>query len=375
MRSPLTLNTTLKSLNGARLAGLRESRLKGLWVTLRKNLFGSWYDAVISVSGLLLVSWALKVFVYWAVVDAVWTVSNADLCAKASGACWSVIDARYRLILFGLYPYGQQWRSALACAVIILVIILSCIPVFWTGKRMSLVWIGGFLLFNLLMRGGMLGLSYVPTGRWGGLSLTLYIFSAVIVIGMPLSIVLALMRRTRLPVIRWMAYLAIDFTRSVPLITILFAAVMILPIVLPEGLQGNAVQRVILAFAFFFSCYQAEVVRGGLQSVSHGQHEAALALGLSNWQRLSKVILPQAFRNSLPATINQFVITFKDTSVVVIVGLFDLMGSAKAAFQSGTWAGAYVEVYTFVGLLYFIFVLCLSRYGAYLERKMRVGDD
>jgi general L-amino acid transport system permease protein len=229
--------------------------------------------------------------------------------------------------------------------------------------------------FYILMRGGVFGLMDVTTDRWGGLALTLFIFASVVLLGFPLSIVLALARRSELPIIRRMAAFFIDLTRSFPLLAILFAAAVILPFALPNWLQGDKLYRVILAFAFFFACYQAEVVRGGMQSVPAGQEEAAKALGLKYLQRVALIILPQAFRNSLPATINQVVITFKETSVVVIIGFFEVMASGNAAFGSGEWTHAYVEVYVFVALIYFVFVFTLSRYGAYLERRMRVGLD
>jgi general L-amino acid transport system permease protein len=225
------------------------------------------------------------------------------------------------------------------------------------------------------MRGGVLGLSDVTPDRWGGLALTLFIFAAVVLLGFPTAIVLALARQSKLPVISRMAAFAIDLTRSFPLLAILFAAAVILPFALPNWLQGDKLYRVIYAFAFFFACYQAEIVRGGLQSIPPGQDEAAKALGLTYVKRVTLILLPQAFRNALPATINQIVITFKETSVVVIIGFFEVMASGNAAFGSGEWTHAYVEVYVFVALIYFVFVFTLSRYGAFLERRMRVGHQ
>ncbi len=293
----------------------------------------------------------------------------------ASGACWAAVEARYRLIFFGLYPFEEHWRSALACASIIVVTVLSCLPAFWIPKRISAVWVLGFATFYFLMRGGILGLSDVTTDRWGGLALILFIFASVAILGMPLSILLALARRSELPAIHWMAAFAIDLTRSFPLLTILFTAAVIIPFVVPSWLQGDKLHRVIAAFGFFFACYQAEIIRGGLQAVEHSQEEAAQALGLGYWQRVWLILLPQAFRNALPATINQFVITVKETSIVVIIGFFEVMASGNAAFGSGEWTHTYVEVYVFVALIYFVFVFCLSRYGAFLERRMRVGQD
>lgn len=286
-----------------------------------------------------------------------------------------MVDARHRLIFFGLYPYEEHWRSAWACATVVFITVLSCIPLMWTGKRLGTLWVVGFITFYVLMRGGVFGLVDVTTDRWGGLALTLFIFAAVVMIGFPFSIVLALARHSNLPVIRRMAAFFIDLTRSFPLLAILFAAAVILPFALPHWLQGDKLYRVIFAFAFFFTCYQAEIIRGAMQSVADGQEDAANALGFNYLQRVMQVILPQAFRNSLPATINQVVITFKETSVVVIIGFFEVMASGNAAFGSGEWTHAYVEVYVFVALIYFVFVFTLSQYSVYLERRMRVGED
>jgi general L-amino acid transport system permease protein len=313
--------------------------------------------------------------VEWTLTQAVWSSDNAAACTPEAGACWAVIDARHRLIFFGLYPFEEHWRSALACLAIVLISVLSCIPAFWTPKRLAWLWVGGFAVFYILMRGGIFGLSDVTTDRWGGLALTLFIFASVILLGFPISILLALARQSQLNGVRRVATFFIDLTRSFPLLTILFAAAVILPFALPDWLQGDKLYRVIIAFAFFFACYQAEVIRGGLQAIPAGQEEAAKALGLSYIYRVTLIQLPQAFRNALPATINQVVITFKETSVVVIIGFFEVMASGNAAFGSGEWTHAYVEVYVFVALIYFVFVFSLSRYGAYLERRMRVGLD
>lgn len=342
---------------------------------LRERMFGSPLDAIITIGAVALLWWFVPDLLSWLFFDAVWSEEQADQCKNAAGACWSVIDARYRLIFFGLYPFEEHWRSALACLTIIVVTVLSCIPLFWTGARLAAVWVLGFATFYVLMRGGILGLSDVTTDRWGGLALTLFIFAAVAIIGMPLSMILALARRSKLPIIRWAASFAIDLTRSFPLLTILFCAAVILPFVLPDWLQGDKLYRVIAAFAFFFACYQAEIIRGGLQAIPPGQDEAAMALGLSYFKRVWFILLPQAFRNSLPATINQFVITFKETSIVIIIGFFEVLASGNAAYGSGEWANAYVEVYIFLALIYFVFVFSLSRYGAFLERRMRVGHD
>ncbi len=343
---------------------------------LRRRLFAGPIDVIVTLAGLGLVVWWGPALFNWLFVDAIWREAGSEACGTpGAGACWAVIEARGRLILFGLYPFEQHWRSATACAVIIAVAVLSCIPAVWTPFRLSTVWIVGFSTFYILMSGGIFGLASVGTEQWGGLALTLFIFASVSIIGMPLSILLALARRSELPVIRWLAAFSIDLTRSFPLLTILFAAALIVPFVLPQWLQGDKLYRIIGAFAFFFACYQAEIIRGGLQAIPAGQYEAAESLGLGYWRRVWLIMLPQAFRNALPPTINQFVITFKDTSIVIIIGLFEVLASGNAAFGTAKWTHSYVEVYVFIALIYFVFVFSLSRYGAFLERRMRIGHD
>jgi general L-amino acid transport system permease protein len=340
----------------------------------QRRFFSSWFDGLVTLAFGALVVWVVIRVADWAVLDAVWSVADKDRCRETGGACWSVIEARGRLILFGLYPFDQHWRSTLACLAIVLTMGLSCIPWFWGLKRLPVLWLAGFGTFMLLMYGGLFGLPVVTTEQWGGLSLTVFIFASVVVIGMPLSVILALARRSHLPVIRAVASGIIDVVRSLPLLTILFAAAVVVPFVVPDWAQGDKLGRVILAFALFFACYQAEIIRAGLQAIPPGQEEAAAALGMKYWSRAFDILLPQAFRNSLPSTINQFVITFKETSIVTIIGFFEVMASGNAAVGTGDWSGQYIEVYVFVGAIYFLFVFGLSRYGAYLERRARLNS-
>lgn len=342
--------------------------------TVRKRYFPTPLQAVISTVCIVLLVWIIWGILSWAVLNAVFTTEGGPAaCKEAAGACWSVIANRWRIILFGLYPFEEQWRSALACIVVVVMVVLSCVPAFWTAKRLAGVWIIGTAIFYTLMKGGILGLTYIGEERWGGLALTLFIFVATCLIGFPLSIVLALMRRSNLPVISKGIGLFIDAVRSLPLISILFAFAVVVPFMLPDILQGGKLYRVIVGAALFFAAYQAEIIRGGLQGVAKGQDEAAMSLGIGYWNRVSKILLPQAMRNALPATINQFVISFKETSLVIVVGFFEILASGNAAYGTGEWTFAYREVYAFIALIYFVFVFSLSRYGAYLERRMAIG--
>jgi general L-amino acid transport system permease protein len=341
---------------------------------LRKAYFGSLPSALMTLFSLALLVALTWWIIDWAFVNATFsTTATQAVCAERSGACWSVIAARWRVILFGIYPYEEQWRSALACAVVVVVILLSCLPRMWSFGKLTLTWGLGTLLFYTLMRGGVLGLVAVNEQQWGGLPLTLFIFVATAVIGMPLSIVLALMRRSELPVISRVTGWIIDTIRSLPLLSILFTFAIVLPFMLPDFMIGEKLYRVVFGAALFFAAYQAEIIRGGFQGIPAGQEEAAKALGLTYWQRMFRVVLPQAFRLALPATINQFVIAFMETSLVVVVGFMELLAAGNTAFKTGEWKFAYAEVYVFIAVIYFAFVFGLSRYGAYLEARMNVG--
>ncbi len=343
------------------------------WLTdWQRRAFATPLDTALTIGVGLILAWLAWIALDWALLRAVFRAEDVALCKEANaGACWSVIDARHRLILFGLYPYDEHWRSTLAAAAIIGTVVLSCIPWFWTATRITATWVSGFAAYYLLMEGSILGLPQVTTDKWGGLSLVLFLFSSVVLLGMPMGLGLALMRRSRLPLLRLVATLIIDFIRSLPLLTTLFTAAVVLPILLPDWLQGDKIWRVIIAFALFFACYQAEVFRGGFQAIPDGQYEAGRALGLGKWQILIAIILPQVFRHALPATINMVVVTFKETAVVIIIGFFDLLASASAAFGTGDWVAYYMETYLFVAFIYWAFITSLGRYGEYLKDRMR----
>lgn len=337
---------------------------------LRLRKVVSMNQSVLTLVALGVAGYLLWKFFSWAFVGAVWS-GEPETCRNAAGACWAVIHEKYRLIFFGLYPYEQQWRSAIACLAILVTVVLSCIPFFWSTTRLSLVWLVGFVTFYLLMRGGVFGLPLILETEWGGLALTLFVFSLTVLIGMPLAVVLALLRRSELPIISSVTALFIDGVRALPLLAILFTAAIILPFAMPDFLIGDKLYRVIAGAALFFAVYQAEIIRGGLQSMPNGQQEASEALGLNYWQTVTRITLPQAFRYALPPTINQVVIAFMETSLIIVLGFFEVTASGNAAFSSGGWGGYYIEVYLFVALIYFVFTFSLSRYGAYLEKKLK----
>ncbi|WP_377190493.1 amino acid ABC transporter permease [Ruegeria meonggei] len=342
---------------------------------IKRHYFATPLNSAITVLLAAFTAWILWGFFNWAFLEAIWGYGKNEECrAHEHGACWSFVATRWRIVLFGLYPFEEQWRSALACIVMLIVAILSCVPVFWNAKRLPVLWMVGFATFYILMRGGVFGLTPVVERDWGGLSLTVFIFASVCLLGMPLSIIFALLRRSELPWIARTMALVIDVIRSLPLLAIMFTFAIVLPFVLPGWAIGDKLYRVIVGYAIFFACYQAEIIRGGMQAIPSGQEEAAKALGMGYWHRIGYIVLPQAFRNALPPTINQFVITFKETSLVTIIGFFDILASGRAAAGTADWSFATIEMYVFVGLLFFVFVFSLSRYGAYLERRMSLNS-
>ena len=336
--------------------------------------FGSPGAIVLSIVIFAILALIIWRFLDWAVFNAVWSKDDVAQCESGSGACWSVIDARHRLILYGTYPFEQHWRSTLAAIAIVVTVLVYCVPAMWRAIRRSTLWIVGFASYYLLMEGSLLGLPQVTTDGWGGLSLTLFLFAAVVLLGMPMGLGLALMRRSEMPVVRWCAVFIIDTIRSLPLVTTLFTAAVVAPLFLPGWLEGDKIWRVIFAFALFFACYQAEVFRGGFQAITEGQFEAGKALGLSYWSILSRIVLPQVFRHSLPSTINMIVVTFKETAIVTIIGFFDILASGKTAFGTADWAPYYIEVYLFVAAIYWVFIFSLGQYGEFLKERMSLSD-
>jgi general L-amino acid transport system permease protein len=354
----------------ARTAPLSQIGLVG-W--LRANLFASWLNSAVTLLVLyLVVRWAIG-FVDWAFVNAVWSVDNNQTQAcrdlKGTGACWAVITEKHRFILFGTYPFEEHWRPALCILLFIGLYIVSAMRRFWR-KELALVWVGVLTLIGVLMWGGVLGLTYVPQERWGGLVITLILATFGLACAFPLSILVALGRRSTLPAIKALCVVYVELIRGVPLISLLFMASVMFPLFLPEGLNIDKLLRAQIAIILFAGAYLAEVVRGGLQALPKGQYEAAEALGLSYWQKTGFIILPQALRLVIPPLVNTFIGFFKDTSLVLIIGIFDLLTAGKTAIIEPAWQGFGVEVYLTVGAIYFVFCFAMSKYSQSLEAEL-----
>ena len=339
---------------------------------LRANLFGSIASTIVSVLLIALLTKALVSLVQWGFLNAVFTVPGDQTAACRSirglGACWAVIPDKYRFILFGTYPFDQQWRPALATLTFIALFFVSSRRSFWR-KELVLVWAAALVVIGLLMWGGVPGLPFVSQDRWGGLPVTLILATFGLAFGFPLGIVVALGRRSKLPAIRSLCVLYVELIRGVPLVSLLFMASVMFPLFLPDGVNIDKLLRAQIAFVLFAGAYLAEVIRGGLQAVPRGQHDAADALGLSYWKKNGLIILPQAIRHVIPPLVNTFIAFFKDTSLVLIIGIFDLLTTAKTSIIDPAWQPFSVEVYLFVALIYFVFCFAMSRYSRHLEAQ------
>ena len=343
---------------------------------LRQSLFSSITSSIITLLLFSVLAKLIASFVQWGILGAVWSVPGNDTsacrAARGIGACWAVIPEKYRFILFGTYPFDQQWRPALATLLFIALFYVSCLRSFWR-RELILVWIVALSVIGLLMWGGVPGLPFVSQERWGGLPVTLILATFGLAFGFPLGILVALGRRSKLPAIRSLCVIYVELIRGVPLISLLFMASVMLPLFLPEGVNIDKLLRAQVAFVLYAGAYLAEVVRGGLQAVPRGQQEAADALGLSYWQKNRLIILPQAIRHVIPPLVNTFIAFFKDTSLVLIIGIFDLLTTAKTAIIDPAWQAFSVEVFIFVAVIYFVFCFAMSRYSRHLEAQGRRG--
>lgn len=346
------------------------AQASGWWVRVRRGYFGTRTDALLTLLLAAASAWGLWQLLRWGVLTAVFSTAGQGPQAcrvPGAGACWAVVADKLRLILFGLYPPGQQWRPALAMALLLALVVASTRPRWW-GWRLAATWLAVLAAFGALMGGGLPGLPRVTEDQWGGLPVTLILSTLGLGAGFPLAIGLALARSARRPTVgKALAVAFIELVRSVPLLAVLFLASVMIPLFLPPGLDLPKLLRVFVAFALFSAAYMAEVLRGGLLALPPGQVEAATALGLRPWQTLRSVVLPQVLTMVMPALVNIVIAFFKATSIVVVVGIFDLMTAAKRAVADPQWQGFGSEIYLFVGALYFVFCHALSRYGRTLD--------
>lgn len=336
---------------------------------IRKNLLSSPLDVLLTFSVLLVLYFLVPAVLRWAIFDASWAGEKRADCT-GSGACWVFVKSRYMQFLYGFYPDGQRWRVNVVGALFILGVGPLFVQRFPWKKLFSIVLltIYPFVAYFLLV-GDVFGLEHVETSKWGGLMVTLIISVVGIVGSLPLGIVLALGRRSKMPVLQKFSVAFIELWRGVPLITVLFMASVMLPLFMPAGMSFDKFVRALVGVTLFSSAYMAEVVRGGLQAVGRGQYEAAQALGVGYWNMMGLVILPQALRKVIPGIVNSFISLFKDTTLVLIIGMFDLLGMVQTATTDPEWLGLAVEGYVFAGVIYWVFCFSMSRFSMRLERR------
>ncbi|MBY5634072.1 amino acid ABC transporter permease [Rhizobium leguminosarum] len=358
---------------------------RGAVAWIRRNLLATPKDVILTILALALIAWAVPQLVNWLFIQAVWSGPDRTFCATTlqggiqpdgwSGACWAFISAKYDQFIFGRYPLGERWRPAIVGILFIVLLVPMLIP---SAPRKGL---NAILLFALLpiiafwlLHGGF-GLEVVETPLWGGLMVTLVLSFVGIAVSLPVGILLALGRRSKMPVIRMLCVTFIEVIRGVPLITVLFMASVMLPLFLPTGWNVDKLLRALIGVSIFTSAYMAEVIRGGLQAIPKGQFEGADSLGLGYWQKTRLIIMPQAIKLVIPSIVNTFIGTFKDTSLVTIIGMFDLLGIVKLNFSDANWASAVTPItgLIFAGFIFWLFCFGMSRYSGFMERHLDTG--
>ena len=343
----------------------------------RQNLFSSPLNILLTLSGLWLLYLLVPPAVEWAFIDSIWSAESRTECwnkmeVPEDAACWAFIKSRFNLFVYGFYPAAERWRVNLA----FVLLIFAILPVLYDrlpGRRRWFWYVAAFpFLAGWLLVGGF-GLPRVETDQFGGFMLTLVIGVTGISFSLPIGIALALGRASDMPVLRMLCVLFIEFIRGVPLIALLFVASTMLNYFLPPGTSFDLLMRVLIMVTLFSSAYIAEVVRGGLQGVPKGQVEAADSLGLSYWKAQRLIVLPQALKISIPGIVNTFIGLYKDTTLVLIIGMLDPLGIGRASLADAEWAGLAREVYLFIAVFFFLCCFGMSRYSLYLERKLDTG--
>ncbi len=348
-------------------------RAVGAVAWMRANLFSGWFNTVLTLLALYLIWIIIPPLLSWAIFDANWVGTVREDCTKA-GACWVFIEQRIGQFMYGYYPSELRWRVDLT----VWLAVIGAAPLFIPKMPKKVKYGIAFIVLYpviawCLLHGGVFGMTTVPTSQWGGLMLTLVIATVGIAGALPLGIVLALGRRSKMPAVKVVCVTFIEFWRGVPLITVLFMSSVMLPLFLPEGMNFDKLLRALIGVILFQSAYVAEVVRGGMQAIPKGQYEAASAMGLGYWRSMGLVVLPQALKLVIPGLVNTFIALFKDTSLVIIIGLFDLLNSVKQAAADPKWLGMATEGYVFAALVFWIFCFGMSRYSIHLEHKLDTG--
>ena len=358
----------------------------GLLGWLRVNLFSNWANTLLTILVVYFLYQIIPWFLNWSVFSADFThnylgqlIVDRTFCTRVmepelGGACWAIIFVRFYQFVYGFYPIEEVWRVNIVYCLLVVAIAPLLIEKFPMRKYFLYFTLVFPIIAYFLLAGGF-GLNSVSTKEWGGLLVTLVLGFTGIALAFPLGIILALGRRSNLPVISMVCTLFIEFIRGVPLITLLFFGMVMLPLFLPEGITLDGLVRCLIAVTLFQGAYMAEVIRGGLQAIPQGQYEAAQSVGLTYWQVNRKIVLPQAIRITIPSIVNTSIGLFKDTTLVLIVGQLDLLGMGRAILAAQTWMGLSIEVYVFVAIVFIIFTFSMSRYSLYLEKKLKTGNN
>lgn len=353
-------------------------RTSGVIAWVQKNLIATPLDTVLTLLGLLFLLWIVPPFFNFVIGNAVPPGGTPEECkALGAGACWAYISSEIEFFIYGFYDIPEQWRPNIVFALGALLLAPLLVPKVPFKRVNAVLFLVVFPIVSyFLLRGGVFGLRIVPTEKWGGLLITLVISVVGITLSFPLGIVLALGRQSKMPVIKMLCVGFIELIRAVPLITILFMASIMLPLFMPQGSTVDKLLRALVGVTLFTSAYMAEVVRGGLQAIPRGQYEAAAALGLGYWRRMYFIILPQALKHVIPGIVNSFISLFKDTSLVYIVGMKDLLEAVKTKNDSAIeWQAANTATtgYLFAAMVFWVFCFGMSRYSIYMERRFNTG--
>ncbi|UXS03523.1 amino acid ABC transporter permease [Agrobacterium tumefaciens] len=340
-------------------------------IPMIKVLFGDILSAALTV-GAVLVILALMPAFKWGVFDATWVTADPATC-RVGGACWAFIGAKLRFILFGLYPREEQWRPMIVMGLIVVMVLLSLSPSIW-GRKLIGAWLSAVSVMLGLMWGGFTGLPFVSTSQWGGLPVTLLLALLSLGLGFPFAVLLALGRRSSLPIPKFLSIGLIETIRGLPLIGLLFVASILLPLLLPPTWTIDKLGRTFAALTVFAAAYLAEVIRGGLQAIPAGQVEASKALGIPAWKAIQHIVLPQAIQKVIPPLTNTAIVMVKNTSLVMIVGVFDMLSAGRSAAMDPVWPAPYAEAYLFVGLIYFAICVGISYYARWLELRVKAKD-
>lgn len=338
---------------------------------IRQQFFGSIINTIITLSIAMVLWIILRHFADWAIFNATWHGTSTQDC-KPNGACFAMISSRWNQFIYGFYPQTELWRVNFAFLLLIIGVFNFTFTKSARYRFISTILLSTLVL--LMLKGGIF-LKPVPTNLWGGLFLTVFLTVGCIIGALPLAILLALGRNSSFIVIKSCCIIFIEVIRGVPLISILFMASVMLPLFLPQDMVVDKLLRAFVGMMCFQAAYMAEVLRAGLNSIPKGQYEAANALGFSYWQSMSLIILPQTFRAVIPGLVNNFIGLFKDTTLVLIIGIYDFLGIVQLATTSPQWLGTALEAYLFCGLVYWIFCFSISFYSRHLENKVRMGSS